>query len=80
MPQTQLFLRRREKRLAQHKLIAVRDALLNLKLIFIKLEEEDDAYIIFKTLNTRGKDLSLTDLVKNHLTKHIKSKNPRQIR
>lgn len=67
---------KKRKELAQHKLIAVRDALLNLKLIFIKLEEEDDAYIIFETLNTRGKDLSLTDLVKNHLTKHIKSKNP----
>lgn len=45
---------------AQQKLISIRDALLNLKLIFIKLEDEDDAYIIFETLNTRGKDLSLT--------------------
>lgn len=61
---------------AKQKLVAIRDALLNLKLIFIKLEDEDDAYIIFETLNTRGKDLSLTDLVKNHLTKHIKSQNP----
>jgi hypothetical protein len=26
--------------------------------------------------DSRGKDLALTDLVKNHLTKHIKSKNP----
>jgi len=67
---------KKRKELAQQKLVSVRDALLNLKLIFIKLEEEDDAYIIFETLNTRGKDLSLTDLVKNHLTKHIKSKNP----
>ena len=66
---------KKRKELAQQKLITVRDALLNLKLIFIKLEDEDDAYIIFETLNTRGKDLSLTDLVKNHLTKHIKSKN-----
>lgn len=67
---------KKRKELAQQKLVSVRDALLNLKLIFIKLEDEDDAYIIFETLNTRGKDLSLTDLVKNHLTKHIKSKNP----
>lgn len=67
---------KKRKELAQQKLVTVRDALLNLKLIFIKLEDEDDAYIIFETLNTRGKDLSLTDLVKNHLTKHIKSKNP----
>ena len=67
---------KKRRELAQQKLVSVRDALLNLKLIFIKLEDEDDAYIIFETLNTRGKDLSLTDLVKNHLTKHIKSKNP----
>lgn len=66
----------RRKELAKQKLISIRDALLNLNLIFIKLEDEDDAYIIFETLNTRGKDLSLTDLVKNHLTKHIKSRNP----
>lgn len=61
---------------AKQKLVAVRDALLNLKVIFIRLDDEDDAYIIFETLNTRGKDLSLKDLVKNHLTKHLKAKNP----
>ena len=38
------------------------------------LENEDDAYLIFETLNTRGKDLALTDLVKNHFTKHLKAK------
>ena len=57
------------------KLLAVRDAVLNLKVIFIKLEDEDDAYLIFETLNTRGKDLNLADLVKNHLTKSLKAKN-----
>lgn len=61
---------------AKQKLVAIRDALLNLKVIFIKLEDEDDAYVIFETLNTRGKDLSLKDLVKNHLTKLIKAANP----
>lgn len=61
--------------ICKNKLIAIRDALLNLKLIFIRLEEEDDAYIIFETLNTRGKDLNLTDLVKNHITKHLKTKS-----
>ena len=60
---------------ATQKLISFRDALLNLKVIFIKLEDEDDAYVIFETLNTRGKDLSLKDLVKNHLVKHLKSKS-----
>lgn len=53
----------------------IRDALLGLSIIFVKLDEEDDAYIIFETLNTRGKDLSLADLVKNHFTRLIKKKN-----
>jgi hypothetical protein len=65
----------RKQAAIKNKLITVRDSLLDLKLIFIKLEVEDDAYIIFETLNTRGKDLSLTDLVKNHLTKHLKAKS-----
>jgi hypothetical protein len=47
---------------------------LDLKVILVKLDAEDDAYIIFETLNTRGKDLSLADLVKNHVTKHLKAK------
>lgn len=55
--------------------MSIRDALLNLKVILVKLDDEDDAYVIFETLNTRGKDLALTDLVKNHITKHIKGKN-----
>lgn len=59
----------------KEQLINIRDSLLDLKLIFIRLEDEDDAYIIFETLNTRGKDLNLTDLVKNHLSKHLKTKS-----
>ena len=57
------------------KLVKIRDALLDLKLIFVKLEDENDAYVIFETLNTRGKDLALADLVKNHVTKHLKSRS-----
>ncbi len=66
-----------EKRNAaiRQRLIDIRDALLNLKVILVKLDDEDDAYIIFETLNTRGKDLSLTDLVKNHVNKHLRTKS-----
>lgn len=56
----------------RQRLVEIRDSVLDLKLIFVKLDEEDDAYVIFETLNTRGKDLALTDLVKNHITKHLK--------
>lgn len=59
----------------QNKLKKIRDAILDLKVILIKLDDEDDAYIIFETMNARGKDLSLTDLVKNHLTRLLKAKN-----
>jgi uncharacterized protein with ParB-like and HNH nuclease domain len=67
---------KKRKEVTQQKLVGIRDALLNLKVILVKLEDEDDAYVIFETLNTRGKDLALADLLKNHLTKHIKTKNP----
>ncbi|MCK9376866.1 MAG: DUF262 domain-containing HNH endonuclease family protein [Syntrophobacterales bacterium] len=58
----------------KEQLILIRDRILGLKLIFVELDEEDDAYIIFETLNTRGKDLSVSDLVKNHFTKLLKPK------
>lgn len=66
---------REKQKQKKEVLIEIRDALLNLKIIFVKMDNEDDAYIIFETLNTRGKDLSLSDLVKNHLTKHLRNKS-----
>jgi len=59
----------------QKRLVAIRDSLLSLKLILVTLDSEEDAYLIFETLNTRGKDLALADLVKNHFTKAIKKTN-----
>jgi len=56
-------------------LVEIRDKVLALKLIFIELENEDDAYVIFETLNTRGEDLKVADLVKTHLLKLLKPKN-----
>lgn len=47
------------------KLEAARDQVLMLQVIFVELENEDDAYLVFETLNTRGKDLRVSDLVKN---------------
>ena len=49
--------------------------MLALKLIFTALDNDDDAYIIFETLNTRGKDLTLSDLVKSHLPRLMKPSN-----
>ncbi len=56
------------------KLEDIRDKLLGLSLIFVELDDEDDAYLVFETLNARGKDLRVSDLVKNHLTRHLKKK------
>ncbi|CAM2895520.1 MULTISPECIES: DUF262 domain-containing protein [Shewanella] len=57
------------------KLKQLRDKFLSLKLVFIQLDNEEDAYLIFETLNARGQDLKTSDLVKNLLLKTIKSTN-----
>ena len=59
----------------QDALTRIRDKVLGLKVIYIDLDNEDDAYLIFETLNTRGKDLTPSDLVKSHLTKLLKPTN-----
>ena len=57
------------------RLKSLRDRFLSLKLVFIQLDNEDDAYLIFETLNARGRDLRTSDLVKNLILKTIKSTN-----
>ncbi|MBM1814953.1 DUF262 domain-containing protein [Pseudosulfitobacter pseudonitzschiae] len=51
----------------------LRDTVFDLNLILVTLDSEDDAYLIFETLNTRGKDLALADLLRNHFAKLIKA-------
>lgn len=53
----------------------IRDKFLALKVIWITLETQDDAYLIFETLNTRGKDLTAADLVKNHFLRLLPNKS-----
>jgi hypothetical protein len=53
----------------------IRDKVLALQIIWIQLDSEDDAYIIFETLNSRGKDLESVDLLKNLLLGAIKAEN-----
>lgn len=66
---------KQNKHLESKELISIRDKLLNLSFVYIELEKEEDAYIIFETLNTRGKDLAASDLIKNLFTKLIKNDN-----
>lgn len=58
----------------KNALLSIRNKLLRLKLIVIELDNEDDAYLVFETLNTRGKDLTVSDLVKNYLIRLLKPK------
>ena len=50
----------------------LRDSLLGLRVIWIEHGNEDDAYVIFETLNSRGKDLEVADLLKNHLLNRLR--------
>lgn len=65
----------KRKAAIRKRLEEARDRLLGLDVIIIQLDNEDDAYIVFETLNTRGKDLEPKDLIKNLLAKLIKPKN-----
>jgi len=57
---------------ASEWLCNLRDTVFDLNAILVTLDNEDDAYLIFETLNTRGKDLALSDLIRNHFAKFIK--------
>lgn len=52
-------------------IMTLRDKILALKFISIELGNEDDAYIVFETLNTRGKNLEQSDLIKNLITRYM---------
>lgn len=65
----------KKKEIIKEKLLEIRDRLLRLKLIVIILENEEDAYTIFETLNTRGKDLTVSDLVRTHITRLLPQSN-----
>lgn len=56
----------------------IRDKLLRLQLIFVQVDDENSAYTIFLTLNARGMDLEVADLIKAHLTKLIRPANARR--
>lgn len=55
----------------------IRDQIVKyLKVIFITVAEEEEAYTIFETLNARGMNLSFVDLIKNKLFKTVRVKHP----
>lgn len=42
----------------------------NFKVMYIETDDVNEAFIIFETLNARGKDLETSDLLKNHIFRH----------
>src|SRR5690606_12487221 len=58
------------------KLLDLRDKVLQLRVVFVEVDNEDDATIIFQTLNSRGRDLEVSDLVKSHIMAAIGAPNP----
>lgn len=55
----------------------IRDQVVNyLKVIYITVQEEEEAYTIFETLNARGMNLSFVDLIKNQIFKDLKTEHP----
>jgi uncharacterized protein with ParB-like and HNH nuclease domain len=65
-----------QKRVAvEEELTTIRDNILQLKVILVILQNEEDAYTIFETLNTRGRDLTVSDLVRTHLTRLLPKPN-----
>jgi len=44
-----------------------------LQILLLTVKDEADAYVIFETLNDRGRGLNTMDLLKNHLFGHAKS-------
>jgi uncharacterized protein with ParB-like and HNH nuclease domain len=52
------------------KISSLRDTLKKLKVIEIKIESDEEAYEIFERVNNYGVDLSLSDLLKNHILKN----------
>ncbi|MBD2059750.1 DUF262 domain-containing protein [Oculatella sp. FACHB-28] len=56
---------------------AIRDQVVKyLKVIFITVTEEEEAYTIFETLNARGMNLSFVDLIKNRIFKELSDTHP----
>jgi len=54
---------------AIERLKAIRSNVLKARLIQVELTSEEDGFLIFETLNTRGADLRLSDLAKNLLVR-----------
>lgn len=49
----------------------ITDKVLNVRFIEVQIEDDDDVFIFFETLNARGIDLTVADLLKNYVCHHV---------
>ncbi|MEM6973731.1 MAG: DUF262 domain-containing protein [Pseudomonadota bacterium] len=59
----------------EKKIIEIRDTIFGMSFIQLTLENEEEAYIISETLNSRGMDLEVSDLLKSLFSRRIKKPN-----
>ena len=55
---------------------AFRDQILKCKIIYVTVKSLDDAYMIFEVLNSKGKDLTPIDMIKNSLFSILTEEEP----
>lgn len=55
---------------------AFRDQILKCKVIYVTVKSLDDAYMIFEVLNSKGKDLTPVDMIKNSLFSILTEEEP----
>lgn len=60
-----------ETNLDYQKLITLKERIENTEVIIISIQKDELAYQIFETVNARGVDLTVAELLKNHLFKTI---------
>lgn len=53
---------------------SIKSRIFELKIILISIEDEEDAYSIFETVNARGADLTAADLLKNYIFSKLQNK------
>lgn len=62
------------------RLKGCRDAILRAQVVQIELDSEEDAFVIFETLNTRGMSLRVSELFKNILFRKLDTTSSRESR
>jgi len=60
-------------------LINLKNNILDIKIIEVLVPTDEDAYMIFETVNDRGADLGAAELLKNHLFAHSQKDNQQLI-